>query len=94
MWHNFIGHFVAGLVGAGVAGLIFWWVGRKSFGWTLMMVLMLALVTSVPQIAFGYFPTLDRGWLHFAVIMGIALVISIPFSILAQRFSRKHDNDA
>jgi len=58
------------------------------------MVLMFALVISVPQIVFGYFPRLHEGWIRFAVSIGIALLISLPFSFLAQRLRRKGSHDA
>jgi len=89
MWHNFIEYFLEGLVGAGVAGVIIWRAGRKPLGFALLMAFMFALVISVPQIVFGYFPELHKGWLRFAVGIGIAIVISLPFTFLAQRLSRK-----
>jgi CDP-diglyceride synthetase len=80
MWHNVIEHFLTALVGASVAGLFIWLAGRKSPRWILLMILMPALVSSVPQIVFGYFPELHKGWRGFAVGMGVALVVCLPFS--------------
>jgi len=58
------------------------------------MVLAFALVISVPEILFGYFPELGKGWHGFAISVGIAVLISVPFSFFAQRFSLKHSHDA
>ena len=88
MWHNVSEHFVTALVGGSFAGLFILLAGRKPLRWVLLMVLMLALVSSVPQIVFGYFPDLDKGWLGFAVSIGIAMLICLPFSFLMGRKTR------
>ena len=88
MWQNVIEHFLTALVGATVAGLSIWLAGRKSVGWILLMILMFVLVCSVPEIVFGYFPELHKGWCGWAVGIGIALVVCLPFSFLMGRKSR------
>lgn len=82
MWHNVIEHFLTALVGACVAGLFIWSAGRKSLRWVLLVILMLALVSSVPQVVFGYFPEVDKGWRGFGVGIGVALLVCLPFSFL------------
>ena len=95
MWHNFIESFWVGLIGASVPGVIFWLAGhRRRFSETLSTVFMFALVISVPQIVFGYFPQIRESWCRFAVSIGVALVISLPFIFVVQRLRRKDSHDA
>ena len=60
----------------------------------MLLVLMLALVAAGTQIVWELFPQFRHGWEHFVVIIGVAVVISLPFSFLMQRFCKKGDHDA
>jgi hypothetical protein len=52
------------------------------------------LLTLVPRIVFGYFPQLDTSWVRYAAIVGIALLIALPYPFLAQHLRRKDNHDA
>ncbi len=89
MWHNVFENALPALVGAGVVGLIFWLTRQRPAGWILLMVLMLVLVAAGTQIVWELFPQLRHGWVHFAVVVGVAAVICVPFSCLMRRFCQK-----
>jgi hypothetical protein len=94
MWRSFIAHFVVYLI---TFGLMFRLAGRKPWGFSFIGALAFALSLSVPRLVFGYYPDLDKGWLSYAVVAGIAAVVCIPIALLMALILKprqKHDTDA
>lgn len=94
MWYHVLENTLPALAGAGVVGLIFGLTKQRSAGWIVLMVLMFALIAAGTQILWELFPQLHHGWVHFVVVIGVAVVISVPFSLLMQRFCKKNDGGA
>ncbi len=72
-----------------MVGLILGLTRQRSVAWILLVVLMFVLVAAGTQIFWELFPQLHRGWVHFVVSLGVAVVICAPFSFLLQKFCRK-----
>jgi len=89
MWHNIFENTWPAIVGAGMVGLIFGLTKQRSPAWILLMVLMMVSVAAGTQTVWEFFPQLRRGWIHFVVGLGVAVVICIPFSVLMQKFCQK-----
>jgi hypothetical protein len=95
MWHNFFENFIECGIGAGIVS-VFLSIRHPhiSFGVRLLIVLMLALAVSAPEILFGYFPQLKTGWIRFPAGALVAIAVAWPFSILIQKLRRKDDHNA
>ncbi|MDR3413485.1 MAG: hypothetical protein P4L87_21440 [Formivibrio sp.] len=94
MWRGFIAHFVIYQI---YYTLMWWKAGHKPLTEALPIAAAFALSLSVPRIVFGYFPEYRHGCISFAIVAGIAAVISLPFSFFAARMMKriqKHDNAA
>jgi len=94
MWHNVITAFLGSLAGGIIVCAYAWRSKRWRFSKTLLIVFMCMLLTLVPRIVFGYFPQLDTSWVRYAAIVGIALLIALPYPFLAQHLRRKDNHDA
>jgi len=92
MWHNVFANTLPALLGAGVVGLIFGLARQRPAAWILLMVLMFVLIAASTQLIWELFPQLHQGWQHYALVIGVAVMIAVPFSFLMQRFPKKHDD--
>jgi hypothetical protein len=94
MWHDIIIAFLGSLAGGSIVCAYAWLTGRWRFSKTLLIVSMCTVANLVPRIIFGYFPQLDTSWVRFAVIIGIAFLIALPYPFLAQHLRRKDTHNA
>jgi len=91
MWHNVFENTFPAVVGAGVVGLIFGLTSQRPAVWILLLVLTFGLIAASTQIIWELFPELHHGWKRFLVVVGVAVVIAAPSSLLMQRFRKKDD---
>lgn len=89
MWHNVILNVLPALFGSGLVGLILGLTRKRSVPWILIMMLTLVLMAAGTQIVWELWPELRHGWKHVAAIIGVAVVVCIPFSLLMRRFCKK-----
>ena len=105
MWHNSI-EIGEALVGASVVAVIIWLsehrrnrisgsllFGRR-WGEKLLFGFMLVLLISVPQIAFRYLLEPYWSWSHFALHIGIVVLIWLLYLLCRRCLRRKERHDA
>jgi len=91
MWTTFLNTFVLALMVGGFTLLL---ISRRRFVVRAVLALMIALVSATPELVFGYFPRLHKGWISYVVVIAVVLVIVWPFSFWIERLNRKEKRDA
>jgi phosphotransferase system glucose/maltose/N-acetylglucosamine-specific IIC component len=91
MWTTFFNNFTLALMAAGFSSLLF---TRRPFAVRALLVLMIALASSTPDLVLGYFPKLHDGWMRYVAGILIVLVIAWPFSFWMERLNRKSKREA